>query len=302
MIDKLVGKKWFVILIVTIFLVVAGRIIDNKSLSQSGVVVGIGIDKIDGEYDVSVLAVATPASVSTGNAESYVVYDAKDKTLTGAIDKINQKLGLIISLSHCNVAFVSKTAILTNAVELFVPLTNSLAMPEQAVVIIADEPKKALSSQMPTTVNVPTFITQSFIENLSNDGITSVSIKDCLSWSKSKSATVNFPIISLTEMTDKPISATAGEGKFFEIAFDENLLVSSGRSMTLDKKNSTALNIFVEHEVSNKINVDIAFGTVTFKILGKKLKWKVDGNNVKATVGLTLSFTEAQGFEMQKNS
>ncbi len=300
MIDKLFGKKWFVILIVTIFLVVAGRIIDNKSLSQSGVIVGIGIDKTDDEFDVSVLAVATPASVSTGTAESYIVYDAKDKTLTGAIDKINQKLGLIISLSHCNVAFVSKTAILTDAVELFVPLTNSLAMPEQAVVVIADEPKKVLSAQLPTTVNVPTFITQSFIENLSNDGITNVSVKDCLALSQSKSATVNFPIVSLTEKTDKPISATAGEGKFFEISFDENLLVSSGRNMVLDKRNFTALNIFMERELNNKIQIDVEGGTITFKILNKKQKWVIDGNDAKATVHLTLSFAEAQGLDNQE--
>lgn len=296
MVDKLFSKKWFTILIISIFLVVAGRIIDNKSLSQSGVVVGIGIDKKDDEFDVSVLAVATPASVSTGNAESYVVYDATDKTLTGAIDKINQKLGLIISLSHCNVAFVSKTAILTDVVDLFVPLTSSLAMPEQAVVVIADEPKKVLSSQMPTTVNVPTFITQSFIENLSNDGITNVSIKDCLAQARSKSATVNFPIVSLKEKEDKPLSATAGEGKYFEISFDENMLVSSGKSMILDKKNSTALNLFIEQELNNKIQVDVDEGTITFKILNKKLKWKVDGKNVKATVSLTLSFAESQGF------
>ena len=49
--DKFFSKKWLVILISAVILTIFGRVIDNKSLTQSGIVVGLGIDYQDNQYD-----------------------------------------------------------------------------------------------------------------------------------------------------------------------------------------------------------------------------------------------------------
>ena len=134
--DNFFSKKWLVILVSAIILTTFGRVIDNKSLTQSGIVVGLGIDFQDDLYDVTVQTVSVSGSAGTDKAtSSYLTYSAKGATLTEAINSISEKLGLIVSLSHCNLVIMSRSALSLNPVRTFSALTKPLALPEQALVV-----------------------------------------------------------------------------------------------------------------------------------------------------------------------
>ncbi|MBR7163106.1 MAG: hypothetical protein IKD35_03940, partial [Clostridia bacterium] len=130
--DSFFSKKWLVILISAIILTILGKVIDNKSLTQSGIVVGLGIDYQQDEYEVTVQTVSVSGSAGTDkSASKYLTYSAKGATLTDAINSISEKLGLIVSLSHCNLVIMSRNALTLNPVRTFSALTKPLALPEQ---------------------------------------------------------------------------------------------------------------------------------------------------------------------------
>ena len=66
--DNFFSKKWLVILVSAIILTTFGRVIDNKSLTQSGIVVGLGIDFQDDLYEVTVQTVSVSGSAGTDKA------------------------------------------------------------------------------------------------------------------------------------------------------------------------------------------------------------------------------------------
>ena len=154
--DKLFSTKWLVILISAIILTVFGRLIDNKSLTQSGIVVGLGIDYKDEVYQVTVQTVSVSGSAGTDKATtSFLTYSANGQTLTEAINSLSEKLGLIVSLSHCNLVVMSRSALSLNPIRTFSALTKPLALPEQALIVATDyDIPKLFASKIPSTENI----------------------------------------------------------------------------------------------------------------------------------------------------
>ena len=98
-------SKWIVVLIVAFILVVFGRTVETPSLIKSAIVLGIGIDfdEQTKEFDVSAQSVLVGIAGGQDAKATYALYDARGKTIADALDKISRKMGLIVSLAHCNV-------------------------------------------------------------------------------------------------------------------------------------------------------------------------------------------------------
>lgn len=102
-------RKWLVIVLIAAILIFFGRVVDNKSLKQSAIVIGLGIDKTDNAFTVSTQSVVITGGAGEGqSSQSYAVYSAEGKTVSEALDKISQHMGLLVSLSHCNVLVLSQ--------------------------------------------------------------------------------------------------------------------------------------------------------------------------------------------------
>lgn len=150
-----------------------GRVTDNKSLSQSAIVVGLGIDYADSQFEVS--AEAAIISAAAGGSEAvttYAVYTEKGLTVSDALDKISQKMGLFISLSHCNVLVLTKSALLAEQEKLFSPLVESYALPEQAILVSCDgSPEDLLSAKVAAAATVPFYIQAALQQNLGSSAL-----------------------------------------------------------------------------------------------------------------------------------
>ena len=84
--DRFFGAKWLVFLATAVVLVFFGRVTDNKSLSQSAIVVGLGIDYADSQFEVS--AEAAIISAAAGGSEAvtpYAVYTEKGLTVSSYV-------------------------------------------------------------------------------------------------------------------------------------------------------------------------------------------------------------------------
>lgn len=299
--DNFFSKKWLVILVSAIILTTFGRVIDNKSLTQSGIVVGLGIDFQDDLYEVTVQTVSVSGSAGTDKAtSSYLTYSAKGATLTEAINSISEKLGLIVSLSHCNLVIMSRSALSLNPVRTFSALTKPLALPEQALVVATDHEIPSLfASKIPSTENISFFLQAVLLQDLEAGGLTSVSVKDFLAMRCSKSKSAVVPYLQLTEMTEKPIGDNSGgNDKNYIIDINKNVVVNERANCIIDEHIAEVVNLFYNNKVKNKLPVPLGNGAVIeFRIVNNSRSIKIDGYNIKVKLKMDLSFVEAQGLD-----
>ena len=123
--------KYIVIIFACIFLIVFGRTIETPSLSKTAIVLGVGIDynEENREFEVSTQTILVGASTGDTSQTTYNNYTGKGKTISGALDDISQKMGLLITLSHCNVLFVSTNALKLDHFHLLYPLIVMYELP-----------------------------------------------------------------------------------------------------------------------------------------------------------------------------
>lgn len=293
------ARKWLVILIVGVVLTIFGRVIDNKSLTQSGIVIGIGIDHVDEKYEVTIQAVAVSGSAgSDKSSTNYLTYSAKGETISEAVNTLSEKLGLMVSLSHCNLVIMSRSALRLNPIETFSALTKPLALPEQALIVATDEDiEKVFSSKIPSTENVSFFLQTVLLQDLGAGGLTSVTVKDFLAKRCSRSGGVALPYLGLEEMTNKPIGdSQSGDDKNFIIDINKNMVVGENGVEVVDETTAKAVNMFLNTKVKDKLSVRTEDGVVEFRIIKNSKSLEVDGLNIKANMKMNVSFVEGQGF------
>lgn len=298
---KVLTKKWAILLVVSLFLVVFGRLVDNKALTQTGIVVGLGIDHSDGEYEVATqIVVLTGGAESAQSAENYPIYRAKGKTISEAIDEISKKAGLIVSLSHCNLVIMSKSALLLDPVEVFLPLIGTYAMPEQAIVVSTEEEDigKVLSAKVASSVTLPFFVQESLLQDLGTGGYAVLATKEYIAKRLSRSASAVLPIIELNELEDTPVSnasSSGGNEKTYVVSLSKNLVVSRDKAFALDEELSEIVGLYSTDYVKDKLRVYSNGGEFEFDLIKQTIKTEVDGYLVKVKTKLVLAFVEAQG-------
>lgn len=292
------ARKWLVILVIAAVLIFFGRVVDNKSLTQSAIVIGLGIDRSDeGAFVVSTQSVVLNGGTGDGSAtQSFAVYTDEGKTISEALDKISQKMGLLISLSHCNVLIVSPAALLTEHALLFAPLIGAYQLPEQAVVVSASvSPSDVLAARTGTTVASSYFIQTSLIQNLGGDGLAMVTVKDFMAHTLSRSGSVNIPYVEPVEAQFPPQTAEAEGEKFVQLIMNKNLVVTDGGNFVIDERLAQAATLVVQKDVLGKLSPVLPDGeAVEFRVLNVKSETKADGTDARTEVEIKVSFMEIQ--------
>ncbi len=295
--DRFFGTKWAVLLLASVLLVFFAQTVDNKSLTQSAIVIGLGIDRTDDAFTVSTQSVViTGGAGESQSSQSYAVHTADGRTISEALDKISQKMGLLVSLSHCNVLVLSQEALRSDHALLFAPLTGTYALPEQAVVVAsADTPSKVLSARTATTVASPYYIQASLLQNLGGDGLTPVTVKDFLAHSLSRSGAVCLPYVEISEMPDQPQTPDGESEGVSEFFLNKNLVVCKDSSFVIGEELAQAANLFNRRDTLGKLSPVLPTGeAVEFRVIDVRQSKKADGMSVKCKIEIAVSFMEAQ--------
>ena len=228
---KLLSVKWAVLLVAAAVLLFFGRVTDARSLSRTAIVTGLGIAAGEDGFAVSAeLAVMTSEAGGSPSA-NYAVLTEKGATVSEAVERISQKAGLIVSLSHCNVLVLTKEALLAEGERLFAPLVQTYSLPEQAILTATTgDPADILSARL-ATASAPSFYIQQLLsEGLSTEGMPLVSVKDFAARLLSPSACVCLPVVEVREAERQP-QLPEGEGEgYSEIVAESGLVLGAGRS------------------------------------------------------------------------
>lgn len=294
----LLRTKWFVFLLVAILLTIFGRTVETPSLTKSAIVLGIGIDySIESKlFEVSTQSVLVGSSSGESTSTSYITLTATGNTIAGAMDSISRKMGLIVSLAHCNVVVLSQEALKLDHLELIYPLTGMYALPVQTIIVACkDAPKDLLAMRIGTTISSPFFLQQALINEEGSDGMLRTTAKEFLARSLSKSNSNAIPYIEADKMDSPPLTEQGDVKDAYELKFEKALVFNHAECSLIGNEYSEILAIYLSHDVVGTLNYTAENGeSIEFKVLKKSVSLKADGLDVNATIKLTADVSDVQ--------
>ncbi len=289
--------KWLVFFLIAVFLIVFGRMVETPSLSKSAVVLGLGIDYDESSslFEVSTQAVLVGSSSGDTTETSYVCTSAKGNTIAGAMDIIARKMGLTVSLSHCNVVFMSTSTFKLDHMQLIYPLTGMYALPEQTIIVTGDKsPFEMLSLRIGTTISSPFFLQQALVNEEGSDGMIRTTAKDFLARSLSRSKANVIPYIIAKEATP-PLTEAGGEDDVYELDISRAMAFDNEKYCIIENEYAEILALYHSHDVTGTLNYTAKDGgTIEFKILKKSVKIKAHGRKVVAEIKLSTDLADVQ--------
>ena len=258
---------------------------------------GLGIAAGEDGFAVSAeLAVMTSEAGGSPSA-NYAVLTEKGATVSEAVERISQKAGLIVSLSHCNVLVLTKEALLAEGERLFAPLVQTYSLPEQAILTATTgAPADILSARL-ATASAPSFYIQQLLsEGLSTEGMPLVSVKDFAARLLSPSACVCLPVVEVREAERQP-QLPEGEGEgYSEIVAESGLVLTPSAGFIADGETVKIRSLVTEKEPSGRFCVTGEDGSRTeFLLLGASSSAKAEGLRVSVSAELKVSFVESTG-------
>lgn len=296
--------KWAVILIIAIILVVFGRTVETPSLIKSAIVLGIGIDydKESGDFDVSAQSVLVGIAGGQDAQATYAMYNAQGKTIADALDNISRKMGLIVSLAHCNVLFVSPAVLKLDHLQLIYPLTGMYALPEQAILVSGKHaPKEIMALRLGTTLSSPFFLQQALTNEEGSDGMIRTTVKDFAARSLSRSESNAIPYIIATKMENPPMTEQGEGGDTYEMDLSRALVFNHEKFKIIEGEPSELLALFSSRDIVGTLNYTADDGgSMEFKILGKKIRIKAKGKSIFADMELSVDLSDVQHVNTNK--
>lgn len=296
--------KWAVVLIIAIILVVFGRTVETPSLIKSAIVLGIGIDydKESGDFDVSAQSVLVGIAGGQDAQATYAMYNAQGKTIADALDNISRKMGLIVSLAHCNVLFVSPAVLKLDHLQLIYPLTGMYALPEQAILVSGKHaPKEIMALRLGTTLSSPFFLQQALTNEEGSDGMIRTTVKDFAARSLSRSESNAIPYIIATKMENPPMTEQGGGGDTYEMDLSRALVFNHEKFKIIEGEPSELLALFSSRDIVGTLNYTADDGgSMEFKILGKKIRIKAKGKSIFADMELSVDLSDVQHVNTNK--
>lgn len=296
--------KWAVFLVLAILLTIFGRTVETPSLTKSAIVLGIGIDYSfeDAEFEVSTQSVLVGSSSGESTSTSYLTFTATGKTIAGAMDSISRKMGLIVSLAHCNVVVFSKEALTLDHLELIYPLTGMYALPVQTIIVsCSGSPKDLLALRVGTTISSPFFLQQALINEEGSDGMLRTTAKEFLARSLSKSESNAIPYIEAVKMDSPPLTEQGDVKDAYELNFEKALVFNHTKCDLVANDYSEILAIYLSHDVVGTLNYTSEKGeAIEFKVLKKNVSLKADGVKVSATIELTADVSDVQHVDSEE--
>lgn len=292
--------KWIVLVIAVIVLVILGRTIENPALTETAIVVGVGIDYSDAEgFTVSSQSVIISQNSAEGNSNnSYATYTEKGKTISQALDSISRKMGLTLSLAHCNAVYLSESALKLNHLELVSALTGIYSLPEQAIIVSGElPPEKLIAARVSATVSAPFFLQTTVSKHEGSDGTMRTTVKDFMARSCSRSKANVIPYIRTKPQEEPPLSSQGEEGENVEYIMSESLAFDSDSNIIIESSLAEVLSLYLSQEVVGTLNYTFPTGeSLEFMVMERKLKTKTNAKqrDISAELKLSVNLLEGQ--------
>lgn len=301
----LMRTKWFILLLAVLALVIFGRTVNSPELTKTAVVLGAGLDysEQDGEFIVTAQSLLMASSSSEGaGLTSYDMFTSTGKTIAEALDDISRKMGLTVSLAHCNVLFMSQSVLKLDHMQLIYPLTGMYSLPEHCILVTGEKsPREMLSTQIGTTKSAAYFLQLALTNKEGTNGMIRTNVKDFLARSLSRSKSIVIPYVTMKEMPDQPITSDGEQKENFEFDMSSTLVFNHDRAEILKDFQAETLSLYLTKSTYGALDYESPEGErVEFRILNKSVDSKAKGRKVSAEIELVVELLDVQFIDTDK--
>ncbi|MDE6188855.1 MAG: hypothetical protein K2G37_01035 [Clostridia bacterium] len=172
---KFINKKWLVITVIALVLVVFSFLNEQKSINAQTIVLALSLDKNGDEYEMGVQALKTTET----EKQEFISYFAKGDNLSDIIEKLNYDTGNTLTLCHAMVLILGQNVLNQDddkAMRFF--FEGQILCNNTMVVAAKDNPKDVLSPTLTNGIGAGYYL-GTMLRNVGGDlGVIPMTIKD----------------------------------------------------------------------------------------------------------------------------
>ncbi len=173
-------------------------------IEKTAIIVGIGIDKVDDEYEITA-QIAIPQATDTAASNNDAVISSKDKTVMEAIDGLGDTTGWYPKMSFCNLIVFGKDVASEDITHIINHLLASEKIQNSALLALSDTTAKEVLHATTPLDAISSFAIQKIImKNLGAvSPVADVNVKDFAVFSHCRSKTGFMPLIKIVKGDNK---------------------------------------------------------------------------------------------------
>lgn len=162
--NKDIWRNKFLLIIIFLFVWLVPTTISVPEQSRTEtIVIAVGVDKNEEDYEISLQYIIPHSSTSS---ESLDIITEKDKSVDGAIQKINKELGKVSGFAHCRVVVFNDKAAEDNITNILDDIIRKKTNTNNIVLISTpDSAKDVLVTSNNLDSNLYTFLNNSAFSN-----------------------------------------------------------------------------------------------------------------------------------------
>ena len=266
---KIINKKWLVIVIIIVFLVVFSLLEEQKSVSARSIVLAMSIDLIDDEYEVGIQLLRTDLK----DKQEFITYSTTGAHLTEILEKLSHDSGGLVSLCHTMVLILGQDLLTKDrdrAMRFFIE--NEELCNNTMIVASKDSPIEALSVKLSNGQGGGYYL-GGMLRNIVTDlGVIPITIKDYIKNRYRIGNCVYLPCVSVEK---------TGETTFLSVT---ESFITDGFNYSILSENATkVLSLVINKLKSGELSytVDNKMGQVDIVKSSADIKVEQDAANVK---------------------
>lgn len=287
-------KKYLTIFLLGAILVLFARTVPQLSLSQRAIVVGLGIDGVQNNYTVSAQMI-NPLATGQENAtnDTYGIVSASGKTLSECLDKIAQKVGLDVSLAHCNVLILGKELVDSNVLPSINYLVSEHQLPGLGAIAATDiSAKELLKSKLIMSAVSAFQIQQELLTNQDKSAHVLSTVKQFMVNLLSRSKAVMVPLITKAKVSPDDLGSANKEEEYDELYYSKAALFSEGKpALILDEESTVGYNYVTNRAKKGEFTIEYQKLPFSLNFNSKKTSKKTNFQNGKAQVVFSIELT-----------
>lgn len=302
MFKRLKNSKLVIMLALLVVFVLFDLVLENTSIADRAIAVGMAVDKAeDGQMEISIeFAIASSSSGNGGSSSSnYAVVSQKGETVNEIIDKMSDKMGLLVSLAHVSVLIVGRDVAEEGDFSFLQYLLRGNMLTDTAYIVTTEEKGADILNAEAPTSGVSAFHLQKLFSSPTR-GINGVTIKDFAARAIEKGGANFLPYVQKVK-TEPDSEEKDKEGEFYFLKADTTAVLNDeGMQFVLNESQSAGLsyvkkrleygNIDFVNEKNERISTQIvsSSGKMDFSLeemrgeitvdLALRVKEKTNGN------------------------
>ena len=176
---RLGGYKWAIILIIAVVLIGFDLLVDNASIVNRGIVVGLAVDSSGDLIELAAQATLPRSAGSASGGNDFMIFTSSGETMQDAVEKLSVSMGVKASLAHCTLVVLGEDLLRSKSDYVLKFLLRSPYFADNTLLVAASgKAKEVLAAKVPIN-DVASYHMQRMMQGVQREaGVNACVIKD----------------------------------------------------------------------------------------------------------------------------